>query len=116
MANNNVNGSIGRSDEFCRISKSYGNKYETSIDRDSIDKLLNVKYKYTMVEISKNAVISTICLMNLLISVMIWMGDIIKKGRRGQHTMKVKENLTIGFILFIINEVIIYYSLYIFII
>jgi hypothetical protein len=57
MANNNVNGSIGRSDEFCRISKSYGNKYETSIDRDSIDKLLNVKYKYTMVEISKNAVI-----------------------------------------------------------
>ncbi len=50
--------------------------------------------------------------MNLLISVMIWMGDIIKKGRRGQHTMKVKENLTIGFILFIINEVIIFSTLF----
>jgi hypothetical protein len=43
MANTNVDGSNGRSNEFCRISKSYGYKYEIGIDRGYID-------KYTMVE------------------------------------------------------------------
>ncbi len=42
---------------------------------------------------------------SLIISLYCWWADVIKEGsKRGEHTLKVQNNLNIGFILFVISE------------
>lgn len=52
-------------------------------------------------------------LISLLISMTCWWSDIIKEGsKRGEHTLKVQTNLTLGFILFVISEICIFSSFF----
>ena len=54
--------------------------------------------------------ITILSLISLLISVYCWWNDVIKEGsKRGEHTLKVQSNLTIGFILFVISEAAIFF-------
>lgn len=49
--------------------------------------------------------LTLLSLVSLLISVTCWWSDVIKEGsKRGEHTLKVQNNLTLGFILFVISE------------
>lgn len=52
-------------------------------------------------------------LISLIISVSCWWSDVIKEGsKRGEHTLKVQNNLTLGFILFVISEIAIFSSFF----
>jgi len=54
-----------------------------------------------------------ISFISLIISVYNWWSDVIIEGsKRGEHTLKVQKNLTLGFILFVISEVMIFASFF----
>lgn len=58
-------------------------------------------------------ILTILSLISLLISVYCWWNDVIKEGsKRGEHTLKVQSNLTIGFILFVISEAAIFFSFF----
>lgn len=58
-------------------------------------------------------ILTILSLLSLTYSVYNWWNDIIKEGsKRGEHTLKVQNNLTLGFILFVISEVMIFVSLF----
>lgn len=57
--------------------------------------------------------LTILSLISLLISITCWWSDIINEGsKRGEHTLKVQNNLTIGFILFVISEIFIFASFF----
>lgn len=52
-------------------------------------------------------------LIALSLSLFLWFKDIIIEGTfRGEHTEKVQKGLTLGFILFVISEVCVFFSLF----
>lgn len=51
-------------------------------------------------------------LINLIIIILIWYLDIFEESERGNHTNLVKKNLLIGFILFIISEILLFSTLF----
>lgn len=58
-------------------------------------------------------ILTILSFFSLLISVTCWWSDVIKEGsKRGEHTLKVQNNLTLGFILFVVSEVFIFASFF----
>lgn len=58
-------------------------------------------------------ILTILSILSLLYSVYNWWNDIIKEGsKRGEHTLKVQNNLTIGFILFVVSEAMIFISFF----
>ena len=56
----------------------------------------------------KNKEITVTLILALLLIIIIsynWWRDIIREGRKGDHTLKVQKGLLLGFILFIISEI-----------
>lgn len=58
-------------------------------------------------------ILTLLSILSLIFSVYNWWNDIIKEGsKRGEHTLKVQNNLTIGFILFVVSEAMIFFSFF----
>lgn len=58
-------------------------------------------------------ILTIFSIVSLTFSVYHWWNDIIKEGsKRGEHTLKVQNNLTIGFILFVVSEAMIFISFF----
>jgi cytochrome c oxidase subunit 3 len=62
---------------------------------------------------NKEITISIILALILIIFISyLWWRDIIREGRKGDHTKKVQKGLLLGFILFIISEIMLFFSLF----
>lgn len=58
-------------------------------------------------------IITVISFLSLIYSIKNWWGDIIIEGSyKGEHTKIVKNNLNVGFILFVFSEVLIFASFF----
>lgn len=63
----------------------------------------------------KNKELSITIFLSLLLVIYIsylWWRDIIREGRKGDHTKKVQNGLLIGFLLFILSEIMLFFSLF----
>lgn len=60
-----------------------------------------------------NNTIIIISMINIVYSVYKWLREVIIEGTyKGEHTKKVQENIRIGFLLFIVSEVVIFATLF----
>ena len=74
-----------------------------------IGTLMNIHFKHDVF----GGTIILLSLFSLLFSTFNWWNDIIKEGSyRGEHTLKVQTNLNLGFILFVISEISIFFSFF----
>jgi cytochrome c oxidase subunit 3 len=48
----------------------------------------------------------------LILLIFQWFRDIIREGKGGYHTIKVQKGLTIGYILFLISEIMLFFSFF----
>lgn len=57
--------------------------------------------------------ITSLSLISLFLSLYFWWKDVIIEGTyRGEHTDKVQKGITLGFILFVISEICVFFSLF----
>lgn len=59
--------------------------------------------------INENIIINLIL---LLLIIFQWFRDIIREGKKGDHTIYVQKGLTIGYILFLISEIMLFISFF----
>ena len=59
--------------------------------------------------VNENIIINLIL---LLLIVFQWFRDIIREGKKGDHTIFVQKGLTMGYILFLISEIMLFVSFF----
>ncbi len=60
----------------------------------------------------KGGTIFLLSFVSLLLTVSLWFRDILREGSMGYHTMKVQRGLKMGMILFIVSEIMFFFSLF----
>jgi cytochrome c oxidase subunit 3 len=51
-------------------------------------------------------------LISLVLVSILWFRDIIRESQQGHHTLTIQAGLTSGFILFLISEIMLFFSLF----
>ena len=59
-----------------------------------------------------NTVLNIVIILNILLITFSWLRDVVREGLSGAHTLKVQEGLIKGFVIFLITEVLLFFSFF----
>ena len=61
---------------------------------------------------NNNTILNILILVNIILITFLWLRDVIREGQAGYHTKVVKKGLMLGFVIFLITEVLIFASVF----
>ncbi len=65
-----------------------------------------------MLSISSNINIANSLLVLIVFAVILWWRDVIREAKGGDHTSRVQRGILIGFLLFLLSEIMLFVSLF----